>query len=143
MIFQHGLIRALALAIAIFGFVAGGHANEPKKVIEQIGAINLQRGSDAWDEKVKKVLLNAYDLDKSGVIDSELEVKGVACEVLIALDQFVKPYDRRRSGLTWTYGFMPSTARRRFTYVGHQLGFAPSMRGAAFAHMKACGVRTQ
>jgi hypothetical protein len=115
--------------------------NDP---IARIRAIRAKGGTDQWDADVKPILLELYDSNRSGTIDTPEEVRALACPVLAELDRLIKPYDKGRSALTWTYGFQPDTAGKKYAWVGNQLGFAQSMRAAAFAHMKeTCRLRVR
>ena len=130
---------ALTVTSATYEAAAQAPANvDAAQTVQRIEAITKPGGSDEWDAEVRPLLLEAYDRNKSGSIDTAGEVNAIPCDVLRAMDRLIQPYDNNRSGLTWTYGFKPG----KFDWVGGSLGFDKRMRNQAFQRMRLCGVRT-
>jgi len=141
-----GIPIAAILLLTVTSFsvqVAAQKAYAPisaEAVIERIKAITEEGGSDEWDALVKPILLEAYDVNTSGSIDTPQKVRTIPCQVLLEMDRIIKPYDKGRSGLTWTYGFQPDTPEKKYGWHGNQLGFDEAMRSVAYQYMKGCGL---
>lgn len=91
----------------------------------------VEPGSAAWDAGVRGVLLGAFELDGTGRIDAQEEVRAVGCDVWQALD------DAARGGwddsLAHAYGFTRGTA-----WLAHMLGFEEIVRADALRAMRRC-----
>jgi hypothetical protein len=90
-------------------------------------------GSDAWDAAVRPLLLDAYDLDRSGLLDAPAELQAIPCIVWTTLNEGVRvswPVGLRR-----IYGLAPD-----LTYVGAALGIDERARADANAAAEACGL---
>ncbi len=89
-------------------------------------------GSSSWDSAVRDILVNAFDADGSGAIDTRREVGSIPADVWVAIDQGVK--QRFSYGVRYIYGF-DGTA-----WLGDALGFDKRIRGAADAAMASAGL---
>ena len=88
-------------------------------------------GLTPWDDAVAPLLLEAYDSDLSGLLDTAAEASSIACDDWRAVDQGV-----RRSwthGVRQTYGFAHG-----YIWVGDALGFDPSVRAVVNGRLVDC-----
>lgn len=90
-------------------------------------------GGETWDRAVRSLLVDWYDADRTGAVDTDAEVASVACDVWWALDEAVRR--RYPSGLYLTYGVAPG-----WFWIGGALGLDETQRGAVAAAGEACGV---
>jgi hypothetical protein len=88
-------------------------------------------GQEAWDGAVRPILLDAYDADGSGWLDTTEEIAAIPCETLDALDVRVKESDP--SGLRTTYGLQTGPAWR-----GDALGFVEPLRAGLDMRLVGC-----
>ena len=84
-------------------------------------------GSAAWAAVVRSELLEEYDLDRSGVLDSTIEVEAVPCVVWSTIRS---TYGANLSGL----GFAGTNR-----YLGDRLGIAGGQREVVTRRLQACG----
>ena len=80
------------------------------------------------------MLLDAADLDGTGIIDSEAEVIAVGCPLWRGLDQATRA--AWPVGLVARYGLADARA-----FSGVALGLEPAVRGAALRAARRCGAR--
>ena len=92
-------------------------------------------GSDGWDGLVKRILVEEFDKDKSGLIDTTKEVSSIPCDVFISLDRSIRAGRGESASLRTTYGFP-----QRFRWVGGVLGFDEKVRVDADARLENCGL---
>ncbi len=92
-------------------------------------------GSDAWDGLIKRILLEEFDRDKSGWIDTTEEVSSIPCDVFISLDRSIRAGRGESAALRTTYGFP-----QRFRWVGGVLGFDEKARADTDARLENCGL---
>lgn len=93
-----------------------------------------EAGSGEWDDKVQRLMLQAYDLDKSGGINTEEEVAGIPCETFYALDRSVIGNSKLSGPFYVLYGFPPD-----YIWVD-ALGFDETIRAAAWERIQSCGM---
>lgn len=98
-----------------------------------ISAMNLlmEGGTDEWDQSVKALMVDGYDSDGSGEIDTAAEVGLVDCATWKALDAGVK--EKWDYGIRTIYGFHAD-----YSWIGYAVGFAESQRPAADTSLAAC-----
>jgi len=107
---------------------------KPRRMIGQIRALE-NAGSPEWDNAIEALLVNRFDRNDSGTIDTLAEVRSIRPDVYRELHAVLQRDRGKRSGLTWTYGFEPDMG-----WVGGALGFDQAMREAAYKAMaKALG----
>ena len=90
----------------------------------------MDGGSSAWDEAVKVVMLDAFDSNSSGAINTAAEVGKVDCATWKALDAGVK--EQYEYGLRPIYGFEAG-----YSWVGYAIGFDEGIRPQADASLAA------
>lgn len=107
---------------------------EPEAVVLSIDeriARATGAGSTDWDETVRVALLEAFDADTSGTLDTVAEVEAIPCSTWSAMD---KPIRRGwRAGVHVVYGFAPGNL-----WSGQLLGFSEAVRAPAAARIAAC-----
>ncbi len=110
-------------------------------VAKRIAGLKSKGGSSAWDGEVKPIMLANYDKDRSGEIDTDGEVKVIACDVWRTMDASIRKGDKG-SGLAWTYGFKSRLEKGKEAYgwVGDALGINETVRKTAFDRIKGCGI---
>jgi hypothetical protein len=113
------------------GQAARGGAPDPSR---RLRAITAPLGTSRWDTAAKRVLLDAADLDGTGIIDSEAEVIAVGCPLWRGLDQATRA--AWPVGLVARYGLADARA-----FSGVALGLEPAVRGAALRAARRCGAR--
>lgn len=91
-------------------------------------------GTDEWDDGIRPLLLQAYDRDRSGSIDTAAEVEKIPCQVWVALDRSMTAGGRYHD-IRPIYGFEAG-----YGWVGSAIGFDESVRVPADAAMAACGL---
>lgn len=77
--------------------------------------------SAEWDAKVATILIAGHDLDRSGSIDSRLEIQDISCEVFAELDRQVRGV--ADVGVATLYGVEPG-----LVWIGPALGFGDAVR---------------
>ena len=88
-------------------------------------------GSDAWDGKVKTILVSAYDTNSSGTLDTAAEVSAVSCDAWKAMDAGVKA--------KWTYGIRTIYGfEAGYSWVGYAVGFDEGIRAKADKALVGC-----
>lgn len=117
------------------GAASGGAAPAGSSPMSQRLSVIPDGGSDEWDVAVKPIMVEAYDSDGSGSIDTLAEVSAIPCEVLITLDRSIKAGRGGVSALRTTYGFP-----ERYHWVGYALGFNEKVRSDADARLANCGL---
>lgn len=128
-------LLALLMLIGALSAPAPLQAQAPAAdVVERITALKQKGGSDAWDDEVEKILLAAYDSNKSGEIDTEDELAAIACEVWQTIDKAIRAGTKDAS-LVATYGFAP-----RGDWGGDAFGIDEKLRTASIARLQACGI---
>jgi V8-like Glu-specific endopeptidase len=90
-------------------------------------------GSDAWDAEVAKVLVGAFDQNRSGNIDFASEVAAVPCEVWAAIDAGVRV--QWPTGLYSTYGFQGGAS-----WEATGMGLSADIKWDAARALTACGI---
>lgn len=108
------------------------------EVVQRITALKAKGGSDAWDDEVEKILLAAYDRDKSGEIDKEDELAAIPCEVWDTLDKAIRAGGDASASLVATYGFALSG-----DWNGDAIGIGEMLRRPAVARLQACGIASK
>ncbi|PIE18759.1 MAG: hypothetical protein CSA66_03805 [Proteobacteria bacterium] len=131
-----GLSEAVAAEVASRLAACGPSAsprNADDPVAQAIVALDEVGGTDDWDERIRPLLLAAYDRDGNGAIDTSVEIEGVGCAAWSALDQAVQ----LGSGapLLALYGFTEG-----YGWVGDALGLAREARQAAFRAATDCDI---
>lgn len=114
------LLLGLAAALAPAALAQG-------TVYDQIAAVPGDPLADEWASGVQRILLRAYDSNRSGDIDTSAEVDGVACEAWQAMQDVVP------MGVRTIYGF-----KADYSWVGGRLGFAEAQRARADAAAARC-----
>ena len=119
---------AAAMAVSGCGLGAGGPV-----VPGAMGRVRglPEAGTGDWDREVSVILTEGFDLDGSGVLDTEEELKAVDCEVWAGLD--VRVEQAWGAGLAVVYGFDPD-----LIWVGQALGIAEPMRAIGFEVINSC-----
>ena len=107
-------------------------------VVQRITALKTKGGSDAWDEEVEKILLAAYDKDKSGEIDEEDELSAIPCEVWDTMDKAIRAGGGKDASLVATYGIAASG-----DWNGDAFGIDEKLRNPAVARLQACGIASK
>ena len=100
-------------------------------VADRIRGLSHQGGSDEWDAAVKSLLLEGFDADGSGSLDSSEELVTMPCDVYDAIDEGVR--QRWPAGVRQTYGF-----RAGLSWVGGVLGFNEAVRSGADVRLLSC-----
>ncbi|MCP4868261.1 MAG: hypothetical protein GY898_06035 [Proteobacteria bacterium] len=88
-------------------------------------------GSSEWDTAVRKLMVSAFDSNRSGSIDTTGEVVTIGCDVAVALDDRVK--EKWQHGVRTIYGFEADKI-----WIGQALGFDESVRSGADVHIAGC-----
>lgn len=98
-----------------------------------ISAMNLlmEGGSSEWDVAIKPLMLDGFDTNSSGAIDSAAEVALVDCGTWNALDSGVK--EKWDYGLRTIYGFHAD-----YSWVGDAIGFSEAVRAEADTALAGC-----
>ena len=100
-------------------------------VASQIRARPETGGQSPWDEAVMRILVAAYDANRSGLLDTATESQALSCDDWKAIDDGVKvSWDY---GVRTIYGFAPG-----YIWIGSALGFSESFRTSADADLVAC-----
>ncbi len=108
------------------GAMSGGNAGV-------FANIPYSGGSSQWDDVVKQILLERFDNDRSGWIDTAAEIRRIPCSVLQDMNNAI--VSGEYSGLVTTYGF-----REDLVWIGSALGFSEGVEASAFGRMLACGL---
>lgn len=109
----------LLIVFAVLGSFALPHAYA-QSTAAQIAAVSGDAYSDDWSGPVRLLLLDAFDTNNSGVIDTENEVDAIGCDVWTTMNEAVD------SDLIAIYGFDTS-----YFWVGDALGFHERIRKPA------------
>ncbi len=97
----------------------------------RIRGLSETGGSGSWDSTVTPILVAAYDLNGSGMIDNDAEIASIPCDTWQALDAGVKQsWDY---GLRVIYGF-----EQDLSWVGSAIGIDESARGAGDHALMRC-----
>lgn len=107
-------------------------------VVQRIAALKTKGGSDAWDEEVEKILLAAFDTDKSGEIDKEDELAAIPCEVWDTLDKAIRAGGGKDASLVASYGIAPTG-----DWSGDSFGIDEKLRKPAVARLQVCGIASK
>ncbi len=91
-------------------------------------------GTPEWDDVVKQIMLERFDNDRSGWIDTAAEIQRISCSVLQCLSNAIESGEYT-AGLAITYGF-----REDLSWVGSAIGFSEGVKASAFGRMLACGL---
>ncbi len=91
-------------------------------------------GTSEWDDVVKQIMLERFDNDRSGWIDTAAETQRIPCSVLQSLSDAIESGEYN-AGLAIIYGF-----REDLSWVGSALGFSEGVKASAFGRMLACGL---
>ena len=96
-----------------------------------LGRLKDGVGTVPWEEATRAILLDSFDGDNSGTIDTEAEIQAVPCRVLEMLDDAVtsawnEPFDR-------VYGLRDEGA-----FGGHVLGFDAKIRQTLWRRLQVC-----
>jgi hypothetical protein len=97
-----------------------------------IDGIHRASAAEEFDAAVATVLLQNYDADGSGAINTAKEVKQIPCAVWGTLDQEVQAA-WGGTGVRTIYGF-----GKQYIWVGYALGFDEKVRKKADAAMAKC-----
>ena len=90
-------------------------------------------GSNDWDPEIKSILLEAYDTDASGALNTPSEIARIPCDTWDALDESVRA--GWGSGIRVIYGF-----KGEFIYAGFALGIDEVMRPLSDRTLSECGI---
>lgn len=95
---------------------------------------------EAWDGAARALLLEGYDVDHSGALDTADEVAAVPCRLWRAVDRGYRDAHGSLVGVRVSYGFV-ARPDSTFVYVGDAaLGVAPGVQIRADEAMAACRV---
>lgn len=87
-----------------------------------------------YDANVLQAVVNAYDSNGSGAVDSGKELKAISCPVWMAMEAGVAAgWDG--TGVRTIYGF-----KKGFIWVGYAFGFDEKVRKSADKAMAKCGI---
>ena len=121
-----GLILTLSLA-------ACGPRTADDPFVAQIRELP-EAGSEPWDDEVKRLLLERFDADGSGWLDTPQEIAAVPCATWQGIDRAIAE-GGRWDGLRAIYGFAEG-----YLWVGGAIGVQEPMRADADAALERCGV---
>ena len=93
-------------------------------------------GSNQWDQSLKQKLLEVYDLDGSGSIDSLSELEEIQCPIWKAMDTSFKNGEMKNYDFLDVYGF--SQRVWLFKWPGESLGFSKEIRTSAYTIAAQC-----
>lgn len=131
--FSEAVRESATEAVAACGVGITEHTNlEATLLINRLDALP-DGGSDPWDAEVKKLVVNAFDADRSGSLDSVDEVDALGCDIWLAVDRGVRA--GWGNGLYTIYGFGPG-----LRWVGDAIGLSESVRVRSASALAACGV---
>jgi hypothetical protein len=100
-------------------------------LVQRLVAVS-EPGTTAWDKGVQAVLIDAYDLDRSGAIDRPEEVGAMSCLVWTTLDVRLRSAGHPE-GVVATYGLGAGDA-----WAGDSLGLAKAIRPAVQSALDRC-----
>lgn len=103
-------------------------ASMPDQILSLSGG-----GSSQWDDIVKGLLLNEYDSNGSGTINTSSEVEAIPCTVFQALDKGILNGGEYTSSLVSLYGFVPDSI-----WIGYAFGFDENVRSTTYMKASAC-----
>lgn len=90
-------------------------------------------GSSEWDAAVKPILVGAYDVNGSGVLDTATEIDAIPCDVWRTLDGAVRT--GWESSIRTIYGFDPD-----MIWVGYAIGIDETVRSEADTALSSCNI---
>lgn len=93
-------------------------------------------GESEWDDSVTEALLQAYDGNRSGTIETRGEIDGIPCDVWHAIEKSYAKGSAYTTNFSYLYGFDPAATY----WIGDALGFTEDQRQYIFGRLKACGV---
>jgi hypothetical protein len=117
---------------------AFAQAQPAADIVQRISALKAKPGSDAWDEEVEKILLAAFDTDKSGEIDKEDELAAIPCEVWDTLDKAIRAGAGKDASLIANYSITLAG-----NWDGDALGIDEKLRKPAVARLQVCGIQAK
>lgn len=91
--------------------------------------------SSDWEHRVAELLLGHHDADRSGRLDTSLEVQAISCETFAALDAATTSATGTHLGVL--YGIEPG-----YIWAGNTLGFDETIRDLLGEHLLACDLET-
>ena len=100
-----------------------------------VQAIDAAGQTGDWDTGVQSIVTAAYDLDRSGSVNTSKELKLVPCAVWSAIDRGVQG-EWSGTGMRVIYGF-----KKGFIWVGYALGFDEKIRKSADKAAARCGLQ--
>jgi hypothetical protein len=120
-------MRTLALLLA----ATPAWADEVSAQLDTMGP------SGSWSDAASRILVTAYDADKSGRIDTPAEADAISCEAWTALDRNVRR-DWDGTGVRVIYGFDDG-----FIWVGDAFEIAEPLRVQLATRAGGCGVSSE
>lgn len=117
-------MRTLALLLA----ASPAWADDASSQLDTMGP------SDSWSDEASKILVSAFDADKSGQIDTPAEADAISCEAWTALDRNVRR-DWDGTGVRVIYGFDEG-----FIWVGDAFEMAEPLRVQLAGRADGCSV---
>lgn len=106
-------------------------ADAENPTVLSLSRIESPPTSGEWDAKVAAILVAGHDRDKSGRVDSRLEIQDIPCEVLVELDRQVRSVTD--VGVATLYGIEPG-----LVWIGPALGFGDGVRTELGERIDAC-----
>jgi len=91
--------------------------------------------SSDWERRISELLVGHYDADRSGRLDTPLEIRAISCETLRAIDDGARSATGTHLGAL--YGIEPG-----YVWIGNALGFDESIRDLLAEHLLACDLET-
>ena len=88
-------------------------------------------GSSSWDAAVESLLVESFDADHSGSLDTPQEIDSIPCATWSAIDSGVRV--NWNGGLGMIYGFEADKV-----WIGHLLGFNEQTRQQAAQRLSSC-----
>lgn len=142
---SHGLGPGLLFRGASLGFTPEGaiavpelevgcglvEATSPDRTVVLLSRIASSPTSAEWDAKVAALLIAGHDLDRSGSLDTRLEIQDISCEVFAELERQVRGVTD--VGLATLYGIEPG-----LVWIGPALGFGDAARDELAERLVEC-----
>ncbi len=121
-------MRALPLRLAVLlaGLALAPAAWAQPATATLLANIYDEPGSTTWSEAVEAILVGRYDRNRSGSIDTRLELALVDCPVWQELE-------RQHPDVLEIYGFAPD-----YIWVGYAFGFDEGLRSPAYQTAYTC-----
>ncbi len=91
--------------------------------------------SSDWERRIAELLVGHHDTDRSGSLDTPLEIRAITCETLRAIDEGT--ISATGTHLGSLYGIEAG-----YIWVGNTLGFDESMRDLLGEQLLACDLET-